>query len=232
MTMRNLMVSVWIVLLTTPAFASGGEWIDLFDGQTLDGWEVHSGTATYKVEDGTIVGTAVLNSPNTFLCTKQAYGDFILEFDVKNDPELNSGVQFRSLIAGKETEFTRTNREGKTVSHKIPPDRVYGYQVEISNEQQEQAGNVYDEARRGIMLDDFSDKPEARAAFKNHTWNRYLVVCKGNSIRTWINGVPCAEFTDEVTEKGVIGLQVHSVPKKDFKPFEVRWRNIRLLKLN
>ena len=174
----------------------------------------------------------MLGSPNTFLCTKEEFGDFILEFEVKNDPELNSGVQFRSLIASKEKAFEVTNRQGKKVERKIPADRVHGYQVEISNEAQGQAGNVYDEARRGVMLDDFSDKPDARGAYKDNTWNRYLVVCKGNSIRTWINGVPCAEFTDDVTARGIIGLQVHAVGQNDFKPYQVRWRNIRLLKLD
>lgn len=229
--MRIASISFVLCILSFSPCVSGGEWIDLFDGKTLDGWEVHSGTATYEVDNGTILGTAVLGSPNTFLCTKEMYGDFILEFDVKNDPELNSGVQFRSLIAGEEMSFEATNREGKQITRKIPPDRVYGYQVEISNEAQGQAGNVYDEARRGKMLDDFSDKPEAQAAFKDNAWNRYLVVCKGNSIRTWINGVPCAEFTDDMTAKGIIGLQVHGVPSNRFKPYQVRWRNIRLLKL-
>ena len=211
---------------------AGGEWMDLFDGKTLDGWEVHSGFATYRVEDGTILGVAVPGSPNTFLCTKEMYGDFILEFEVKNDAELNSGVQFRSLINDGKKPVKSVNREGKTVDRKLPKDRVYGYQVEISNEAQGAAGNVYDEARRGRMLDNFTDKPEAKAAFKDNSWNRYMVVCKGNSIRTWVNGVPCAEFEDDVTAKGVIGLQVHRVAEDRFKPYQVRWRNIRLLKLD
>jgi hypothetical protein len=213
------------------AVAADSPWVSLFDGKTLNGWEVHSGTAKYEVKEGMIVGTAVEGSPNTFLCTKQRYGDFILEFEVWNDRELNSGVQFRSLIADKELSFPAVNRQGKTVDRKIPPDRVYGYQVEISNESQGHAGNVYDEARRRKMLDDFADKPDARAAFKDDTWNRYLIVCKENSIRTWVNGVPCADFQDKVTAEGIIGLQVHSVPKNRFKPYQVRWRNIRLLEL-
>ncbi len=229
---RRLTMSACLLAWAITSSATASEWLDLFDGKTLEGWEVHSGTATYKVEDGTIVGTAVLGSPNTFLCTKEEFGDFILEFDVKNDPELNSGVQFRSLIASKEKAFEVTNGQGKMVERKIPADRVHGYQVEISNEAQGQAGNVYDEARRGVMLDDFSDKPDSRGAYKDNTWNRYLVVCKGNSIRTWINGVPCAEFTDDVTARGIIGLQVHAVGQNDFKPYQVRLRNIRLLKLD
>ena len=226
--MRKLFTLLWILpALISPAV--GAEWIDLFDGQSLDGWEVHSGFAKYEAVDGTIVGTAVDGSPNSFLCTKEEYGDFILEFEVRNDPELNSGVQFRSLIADKESVF-KVERNGKTIEKTRPVDRVYGYQVEISNRAQGQAGNVYDEARRAKMLDDFTDKPEARAAFKDDTWNKYRVQCKGNSIRTWINGVPCADFKDDTTAKGIIGLQVHGIPKDRFQPLQVRWRNIRLRK--
>ncbi|MFH1921038.1 MAG: family 16 glycoside hydrolase, partial [Planctomycetota bacterium] len=45
----------------------------LFDGKTLDGWVQHNGTATYRVEDGTIVGKTNEGSPNSFLCTKKDY---------------------------------------------------------------------------------------------------------------------------------------------------------------
>ncbi len=196
--MRKITGFLWLLAVACTSTAHG-QWIDLFDGKTLNGWEVHSGTATYKVEDGTIVGTAVLGSPNSFLCTKEKYGDFILEFEVTNDPALNSGVQFRSLIADEEMTVSGTRPDGSKFEYKIPADRVHGYQVEISTAADGQSGNVYDEARRGVFLDDFSERPAARTAFKDNTWNRYLVVCKGNSIRTWINGVPCADFTDDVT---------------------------------
>lgn len=230
--MRKITLTFWLLALTCMATTAQAQWKDLFDGKTLDGWEVHSGTAMYKVEDGTIVGTAVLGSPNTFLCTKEKYGDFILEFEVKNDTELNSGVQFRSLIADKEMTMSGTRPDGSKYEHKIPADRVYGYQVEISNEAQGESGNVYDKARRAVFLDDFSDNPEAHKAYKDNSWNRYLVVCKGNSIRTWVNGIPCADFSDNVTARGIIGLQVHQVSRDNFKPYQVRWRNIRLLQLD
>src|ERR1700754_1166399 len=69
----------------------------LFDGKTLKGWKRLAGTADYKVEDGQIVGTTVLNSGNTFLVTEKEYGDFILELDAKIESTLsNSGVQTRS----------------------------------------------------------------------------------------------------------------------------------------
>src|SRR5262245_13818755 len=81
------------LLLATPAPAA--DWLSLFDGKSLDGWERKGGTAEYTVEDGMIVGTTVARSPNTFLC-KGPFSDFVLEFDVLCDKALNSGVQIRS----------------------------------------------------------------------------------------------------------------------------------------
>ena len=221
-----------VVVILAARGAMGAEWIGLFDGKTLDGWTVHSGQAKYGVEDGAIVGTTVKGSPNTFLCTHKQYGDFVLEFEVKCDPRLNSGVQFRSLIAKKEMVFWSMGRKGEPRRRAIPPDRVYGYQVEITRQAAGSSGGIYDEARRGYFLGgDFKD-PKAAKALSDNEWNRYRVECKGDSIKTWINGVPCADFRDSLTARGIIGLQVHGVRLQDFEPYEVRWRKIRLKKLD
>ena len=45
---------------------------------------------------------------------------------------------------------------------KLPPDRVYGYQVEIARVEGGNSGNIYDEARRARFLDDFTQ--QARSA--------------------------------------------------------------------
>jgi hypothetical protein len=210
--------------------AEKGKWVKLFDGKSLNGWKLHSGTATYQVEKGVILGTAVLGSPNSFLCTEKEYGDFILEFEVKVDNELNSGVQVRSQIAPEPMVF-KLEDQGKAIQRKIPADRVYGYQVEIATRETGNSGNVYDEARRARFLDDFTNKPAARAAFKNGQWNKYRVECQGDSIKTWVNGVPAADFKDGMTARGIIGLQVHQVPKDKFKPYQVRWRKLRIKEL-
>jgi len=43
-------------------------------------------------------------------------------------------------------------------------------------------------------------------------------------VRTWINGQPCVDLTDEkISRRGVVGLQVHSGGK-----LEVRFRKIEL----
>ncbi len=61
-------------------------WQPLFNGKDLGGWAAKNGQATYRAENGEIVGTTKANTPNTFLCTNKNYGDFILELEVKVDP--------------------------------------------------------------------------------------------------------------------------------------------------
>jgi len=76
--------------------------VPLLEGKTLQGWKQLGGKAKYHVEDGQIVGTTVANTPNSFLCTEKDYGDFILELEFKVDPVMNSGVQIRSHVYGKD----------------------------------------------------------------------------------------------------------------------------------
>lgn len=223
-----------IVLLAgnVNSWGQEGEWVSLFDGETLDGWSVHSGFARYRVEDGAIVGNAVKKSPNTFLCTDREFGDFILEFEVLLvNPELNSGVQFRSMIAREEMVFWFRNDQGVLQPKTIPADRVYGYQVEIANESSGSSGGVYDEARRAFMPPWWpKEGSKASKAFKDKIWNKYRIECRGDSIKTMVNGVVCADFRDALNHRGIIGLQVHDVGN-DPTPYEVRWRNIRIMPL-
>src|SRR5690349_3506436 len=85
-----------ILCLTARAFAADGEFTPLFNGTDLTGWVQQGGTAKYTIEGDVIVGTAVPNTSNSFLCTERHYGDFELELEFKVSKELNSGIQIRS----------------------------------------------------------------------------------------------------------------------------------------
>ncbi len=206
----------WVVLLIGlvlggVTFAGEVEWQSLFDGKTLDGWVQRNGKAKYTVEDGAIVGTTVLNTPNSFLCTEKMYTDFILELEFLVEPGMNSGIQIRSH------------------SYKHYKDyRVHGYQVEIDTSTRAWSGGIYDEARRGWLYP-LKDKPEAQKAFKQGQWNHYRIEAIGDRIRTWVNGVPAADLTDDMTATGFIALQVHSSKEADKK---IKWRNIRIQDLS
>lgn len=194
----------------------GSRWISLFNGKDLDGWEQLNGKAKYEAKDGVILGSSVPNSPNSFLCTKKHYGDFELEFDVKCDAPLNSGVQIRS-------ESSKSYQNG----------RVHGYQVEIAVDGF--SGGIYDEARRAKFLNANTptkkDTTDAiRKLLKADQWNHYRVVCQGDHIQTWVNGVQVTDLHDGMTASGFIGLQVHGVGTRT-DPLHVAFRNLRLREL-
>ncbi len=157
--------SLYLAALAAPLHA--GDFVSLFNGRDLEGWEQHSGKADYRVEDGVIVGKTVADTGNSFLCSKKAYGDFVLEFEFKVAPGMNSGVQFRSEFFQKETEVPAG--EGKT--RKVPADRVFGYQYEIDPSARAYTGGIYDEARRAWLFDLKDNEPAQRKAFQQGDWN-------------------------------------------------------------
>ena len=206
---------------TLTAEQKAGGWQMLFNGKDLDGWAVKSGVATYKVEDGAIVGTTVKGSPNSFLTSKAAFADFDLTFEVLLDSnELNSGVQIRSKLRGE--------KHG---------GRVYGPQIEIERSPG-QSGFIYGEAAGGWQSPEPKSKDKSvnqHAHFKNGQWNAYRVRAVGRHIETWINGHKIADLMYdekryEANAEGIIGLQVHGVGKRG--PYSVRWRSLYLKKLD
>ena len=190
-------------------------WVNLFDGESLNGWHKKGGKATYEVNDGEIIGRSTLNTPNTFLCSDKMYGDFILELEYKVDPKLNSGIQIRS-------NSIPTYRNG----------RVYGYQIEIDPSERAWSAGIYDESRRG-WLNSLVDNPSAQKAFKQNEWNHYRIEAIGDTIKTWINSVEASYLVDDMTSKGFIGLQVHGIGRNTEKDgTEVRWKNIKIITEN
>jgi hypothetical protein len=225
-----------MALVSQPALAKDG-WINLFNGKNLSGWTQKGGQAKYRVEDSTIVGEAVPNTPNSFLCTDKNYGNFILELDFKVDPRLNSGVQIRSECFDKETQV-----EWKGNAIKIPANRVHGYQVEIDpNPVQNRwwTAGIYDEARRfwlfpGQLGGDTNDFGKLTfKSFNTNDWNHLRVVANGASIKTYLNNVLRADIEDLMTPKGFIGLQVHDIGSDPAKVgIQIRFKNIRLKKIS
>lgn len=209
------------ILLTLALIASCDQkpkddtpWAPLFDGENLEGWTVKGGTAEYSVENGAVVGTTKHNTPNTFLTTDALYGDFILELDYLVDSTMNSGIQIRS--------------------NSIPEyqnGRVHGYQIEIDPSDRAWSAGIYDEGRRG-WLNPLTENEAAQKAFKQNEWNHYRIEAIGDTLKTWINGVPAAHLVDDATATGFIALQVHSIGENQKAGTEIQWKNIRIVTEN
>lgn len=189
-------------------------WVSLIDGNTLNGWTIKGGKATYSNTDGVITGTTVKNTPNTFLTTNKMYGDFILEIDFKVDSTMNSGIQIRS------NSFPYYQN-----------GRVHGYQVEIDPSKRAWSAGLYDEGRRK-WLNTLENNPEAQKAFKQNEWNHYRVEAIADTIKTWINNVPAAYLIDDKTASGFIGLQVHSIHGDKKEGTTISWKNVKILTEN
>lgn len=199
-------------LLLASALAAG-PWQPLFNGRDLTGWRVAEtgGKAPYAIEQGAIVGTTIRETPNSFLATEQTYGDFILEFEVKQEGATNSGVQIRSL---SRPEYQN--------------GRMHGWQVEIDPTPRAWTGGLYEEGRRGWYYPGSALNPKARGAYKLGEWNRFRVEAIGPSIRTWVNGIPVAHVADNMDKAGFIALQVHSIGRNDEPGKRILWRNLRI----
>jgi hypothetical protein len=190
------------------------QWKSLFNGKDLTGWNQKNGKAKYTVEKGEIVGTTVANTTNSFLCTNEEYGDFIFEVDLKVENAMNSGIQFRSLSKADYQDY-----------------RVHGYQMEVDPTDRAWSGGIYDEARRDWLYIP-TINPAGQKAFKKGDWNKYHIEAIGNTIRTWVNGIPVAHLIDDMTAKGFIALQVHAIYGDMKEGMKIRWKNIRIQTTN
>ncbi len=202
-----------LVLFSTSAFGQTENWKSLFNGKDLTGWKPVAGKATFEVKDGIIEGTAVFGTGNTFLVTEEEYTDFILEVDLMiSHISSNSGIMARG-------QYDPNARKGQGL--------VFGYQIEADPSPRAWSGGIYDEARRGWFFP-LDLNPAAKSAFKLGEWNRYRIEAIGNTLKTWVNGQEVAYFMDDMDAKGFIGLQVHSIGKKEDEGRKTYFKNVRI----
>jgi quinoprotein glucose dehydrogenase len=216
------------------------DWIQLFDGSTLDGWVHLNGAHRYTVEDGAIVGRTVESSAsiNSFLCTVQEFDDFELELETTVDRITNQGIQIRSQVRPVQTD----GRPNESFA-----GRVHGPQVEVRRfyKGQPATGLLYGEALGTGWLSAQRLIDEGHRHFVDEGWNLVRIVARGPRIQTWVNGHPVEDLVNEVVHRshprGFIGLQIHGLSERELQtsanagsgltanvPLISRWRNIRI----
>ena len=230
---RPLVVVALAFIAASCATTTGPKWVSLFDGKTLAGWKLVQGHAKIEVRDGTIVGIVTEGeSQNTFLATEDdTYTSFIFEAEFRCDPDINSGVNFRSRPADDNVK------------------RVYGLQYEIDPTPRALTGGVQEEGgygRRGKdnwLAPDESTGPLRDAWNKEHgdhfkpapAWNTMRIEVRGTKIKTWLNGHLLADISDDAPvaiPHGFFGLQVHATKNKALFGREVAFRNLRVQRLD
>jgi hypothetical protein len=232
---------VWATVATaslqaaTPPRTTDTGFLPLFDGKTLRGWHVsdktgHGTGGRWVVEQGAIVGSQDKPGNGGILVTDQAYGDFEVALEMRNDFGPDSGLFLRSTEKGE------------------------AYQAMIDYHARGNLMGIYGEGLSGhIAASNFAFrdlvtdiapvhgpyplpvKPEAWPAFWKHgVWNELRARIVGNPphITTWINGTKWMEWTDtekRLADTGGIAVQVHG--GGDFTKQFVRYRNLRVKEL-
>jgi hypothetical protein len=210
-TSSSLIFAVVLGLSSAGAYSADRSDTTMFDGKTLNGWRGLGGGAEYKIVDGAIVGATRAGIPNSFLVTERTFGDFILEFETRQDVgPSNSGVQFRSH---SKPEFM--------------DGRVHGYQAEIDPSPRAWSGSIYDEAKRGWLYTGELHLPGTQL-YRYGEWNRYRIEAIGPQLRIWINGQPASHLIDDSVSEGFFGLQIHSIGKPEEAGRTTSWKNLSL----
>lgn len=188
--------------------AAGG-WIDLFDGETLDGWTASENKETFSVQDGAIIA----HGPRSHLFYTGPVGnhdfkDFEFRAEVMTTPGSNSGMYFH----------TAYQEEGWPAK---------GYEAQINN--------TGSDARKTGSLYAVDDVLETKAA--DNEWFTQHVIVQGKRIIVKVNDETVVDYTEpdeperneEMAERllssGTVALQGHDPESRVlFRNIQVRFK--------
>ncbi len=205
-------------VLTPEEFAAG--WVNLFDGESLDGWKAYNGDApeSWTVKDEAIYCDGKDGGDD--LMTMESYADFDLKFEWKIEEKGNSGVIYRV-------------REGKQWSRPY----LTGPEYQVFDDP-----GVFDKNSTGSFYDVY---PTSKDKVVNPAmeWNSGRIRVSNHLVTHWVNGVivmQCQMHSDAYNEK-VSNSKWKNRPYFGKSPFghidlqnhghKVWYRNVKLLEL-
>lgn len=172
---------------STADTASGesGEWITLFDGETLSGWKRYNADSIgplWKVEDGVIVcsstGGGEAEGMGGSLITLQQFGNFELTLDYKLSPEGNSGILYHVVEADSFPHAYNTGPEFQLLD-----DSTSAY------------GQLKPEQMTAANYDMYAPN-EAKKTKPVGEWNTVKIIYNNGQVEHWLNGEKVLEFEE------------------------------------
>lgn len=151
------------------AEAAKGEWVSLFDGRSLEGWQASENPETFSVVDGRIV----VDGPRAHLfytgpVENHDFDDFEFKADVMTTPGANSGIYFH-------TEY---QEEGWPSA---------GYEVQVNN-------SYESDPRRTASLYAVEDVRET--LFPDGEWFTIHIRVEGDRVVVKADGEKMVEYTE------------------------------------
>jgi hypothetical protein len=216
-----------LLLLAAGALAAA-DFKPMFDGKSLDGWEIVGDGQWAVMADGTIVGqrtgdlrkllvpgatfttpqqfSAWLNNQSWLYTKRNDFGEFDLHLEYWTRSNGNSGVSIRDTSRAKWAITT-------PVDYTKTPSKI-GYEIQINNKYPDPhpSGSIYG----------FKDAP--KDSQRDDEWNAMDIVSRNDKITISINGKVVAEHPGDPqrSKTGPIGLQLHD----QFSL--VQFRNVRI----
>ncbi len=156
------------------------EWTVLFDGSTMDGWNV-TGDANWSLDpsDDSVMAD---NGMAGFLVTPDSYADFELTLEFWVDEPANSGV----FIRCQEPEAINAENAYEVNIFDTRPDQTY------------RTGSIVNFA------------PPSEVINVGGQWNTYEIRAEGSRLTVILNGVQTVDVEDDAYTEGPIGLQYGS----------------------
>ncbi|KPK85582.1 MAG: hypothetical protein AMS27_06860, partial [Bacteroides sp. SM23_62_1] len=169
-----------LIILSLIAVLFGGctanDWISLFDGESLDGWQASENVDSWKIEDGAIVTSG--ERSHLFYAgevSNHNFKNFELMVDVKTTPGSNSGIYIH-------TEFQESGW----------PEKGYECQV-INSHRETELGEDPEHKMTGSL---YAVRNVWKSPAVDNEWFDYHIVVQGKTIRTYINGDLMADYTE------------------------------------
>jgi hypothetical protein len=204
----------FLASLAAPAFASGaGDWIELFDGRTLDGWRASENKNSWQVRDGALAA----DGPRSHLfymgpAQGADFRNFELEVEVLTRAGCNSGVYFHTRY--QEKDFPQK-----------------GFEVQINNTASGE-GNYRERKKTGSL---YGLRNIYKQFLPDDQWFKIQIAVRGKSIRVSLNGMLTVDYLEPTPpvipdgmeherflDHGTFALQCHNDGSRAF------FRNVRV----
>ena len=175
--MKQLLVAACLaVVWMTPPAQRDGEWISLFDGKTLTGWQTVEHPESWTVADGALV-TGGERSHLFYVgpVADHTFKNFELSAEVMTTPGSNSGIYVHTAVQG-------------------PGFPAAGYELQVINSNAAVAGNAYVEHKMTGSI--YAIRNNWKAPVADNRWFAYRIRVVGKTIQTFIDEALVCEYTE------------------------------------
>ena len=189
----GLLIGAAALQFSTAASGQGDGWIKLIDGNYKAAEWSEVGKANWELKDGALMADKLDGKDPSYLVSKDAYKDFVIQAEFWADDAANSGI------------FLRCDERAKI-------DAKICYEVNIFDKRPDPTYGT------GAIVDVAKVDPMPKAGGK---WNTYEVIANGRDITVVLNGQTTAKLRNGMFDEGPIALQ-HGAGAIKFRKVEVK----------